>query len=59
MIWRLDEQFHVKDVWFGRTVIRSRYKLAYEVKFACMIALYRCVFAHSVGDEIAQAQAMV
>ena len=31
VIWQLDSVYHVKDVWYGRTVIRSSYKLAYEV----------------------------
>ena len=31
VIWKLDPDYQVKDVWYGRTVIRSRYKLSYEV----------------------------
>ena len=31
VIWRLDQNHRVKDVWYGRTIIRSRYKLSYEV----------------------------
>ena len=31
VIWKLDKQCQVKNVWYGRTLIRSRYKLAYEV----------------------------
>ena len=31
VLWRLDSDWEVKDVWYGRTVIRSSYKLAYEV----------------------------
>ena len=30
VIWKLDPDYQVKDVWYGRTVIRSRYKLTYE-----------------------------
>ena len=32
VLWQLDPAHHVKGVWFGRTVIQSRYKLAYEVR---------------------------
>lgn len=32
VLWRMDAHYQVKDVWFGRTVIRSSYKLAYEVR---------------------------
>ena len=31
VIWKLDTDYQVKDVWYGRSVIRSRYKLTYEV----------------------------
>ena len=31
VICKLDIHYEVKDVWFGRTVIRSKYKLTYEV----------------------------
>ena len=31
VVWNLDADYQVKKVWFGRTVIRSRYKLSYEV----------------------------
>ena len=31
VIWKLDPSYEVKEVWFGRTIIRSSYKLAYEV----------------------------
>lgn len=31
VIWELDENYKVVDVWFGRTIIRSRYKLFYEI----------------------------
>lgn len=30
VIWKLDTDYKVKDVWYGRTVIRSKYKLTYE-----------------------------
>lgn len=30
VLWRFDKFYQVKKVWYGRTVIRSRYKLAYE-----------------------------
>ena len=30
VIWKLDTDYTVKDVWYGRTVIRSKYKLTYE-----------------------------
>ena len=31
VVWKLDSSYNVKDVWYGRTVIRSKYKLTYEV----------------------------
>ncbi|XP_071112514.1 DIS3-like exonuclease 1 [Haliotis cracherodii] len=31
VIWELTPDFEVKDVWYGRTVIRSQYKLFYEL----------------------------
>ena len=31
VIWELDADYEVVDVWYGRTVIRSAYKLFYEV----------------------------
>ncbi|XP_064620645.1 DIS3-like exonuclease 1 [Lineus longissimus] len=31
VIWDLDENYEVVDVWYGRTVIRSKYKLFYEI----------------------------
>ena len=31
VIWKLDRDHQVKSVWYGRTVIRSKYKLSYEV----------------------------
>ena len=30
-MWELDEDYRVRDVWYGRTVIRSAYKLYYEL----------------------------
>ena len=30
-MWELDENYHIQDVWYGRTVIRSAYKLYYEL----------------------------
>uniref|UniRef100_UPI00358FEBF1 DIS3-like exonuclease 1 isoform X2 n=1 Tax=Myxine glutinosa TaxID=7769 RepID=UPI00358FEBF1 len=37
VLWRLDkETYEVKDVWFGRTVIRSTYKLSYETAQAVL-----------------------
>lgn len=30
MIWKLYPDYQVKDVWYGRTVITSKYKLTYE-----------------------------
>ncbi|CAG9461938.1 unnamed protein product [Pedinophyceae sp. YPF-701] len=30
VIWTLDEDFEPVDVWYGRTVIRSKYKLHYQ-----------------------------
>lgn len=32
VIWELDKNFEVVDVWYGKTIIRSRYKLFYEVQ---------------------------
>ena len=31
VVWKLDSDYQVKDMWYGRTVIRSKYKLSYEV----------------------------
>ena len=31
VVWKLDSDYQVKGVWYGRTVIRSKYKLSYEV----------------------------
>lgn len=31
VIWELTPTYEVKDVWYGRTVIRSQYKLFYEL----------------------------
>ena len=33
-LWVLDADYNVLKTWFGRTVIRSSYKLFYEVKSA-------------------------
>ena len=40
VIWTLDgsRSYHTKGVWFGRTVIRSCYKLAYEVRAGSSLA---------------------
>lgn len=32
VIWELDKNFEVVNVWYGKTIIRSRYKLFYEVQ---------------------------
>ena len=32
VIWNLDTSYRVHKVWYGRTIIRSKYKLAYEVR---------------------------
>ena len=34
VLWVLDADYNVLTTWFGRTVIRSSYKLFYEVKSA-------------------------
>ena len=39
VLWRLDSNWEVKDVWYGRTVIRSTYKLAYEVPCVTCLSL--------------------
>ncbi len=31
VVWVLDSRYRVQKVWYGRTIIRSKYKLAYEV----------------------------
>lgn len=31
VIWELDKKYEVVDVWYGKTIIRSQYKLFYEV----------------------------
>ena len=31
VVWKLDSDYQVKNVWYGRTVIRSKFKLTYEV----------------------------
>ena len=37
VIWELDANYEVKDAWYGRTVIRSKYKLFYEVYYFCFL----------------------
>jgi hypothetical protein len=32
VIWELDQDFEVVNVWYGKTIIRSSYKLFYEVR---------------------------
>ena len=32
VLWVMDSDYNVVKTWFGRTVIRSSYKLFYEVK---------------------------
>ena len=34
VIWELDKNFEVVNVWYGKTIIRSTYKLFYEVKYS-------------------------
>lgn len=36
VLWVLDSDYNVVKTWFGRTVIRSSYKLFYEVSKACL-----------------------
>ena len=31
VIWKLDQNNTVRNVWYGRTIVRSKYKLSYEV----------------------------
>lgn len=31
VMWKLSPDYEVEKVWFGRTIIRSSYKLTYEV----------------------------
>lgn len=38
VVWRLGSDYEVKDVWYGRTVIRSAYKLTYEVRGKCSVS---------------------
>ncbi len=47
-MWRLDRDYQVKSVWYGRTVIRSRYKLSYEVAQS----LHDGASAEEVGGDI-------
>ena len=45
VIWQLNNNYEVIGVWYGRTVIRSRYKLFYEVESVSNMAfdnLYCC-----------------
>ncbi|KAJ2802409.1 hypothetical protein H4R20_003290 [Coemansia guatemalensis] len=30
VVWKLDEEYHIKDVWFGRSVICSACEMSYE-----------------------------
>ncbi|KAJ2081642.1 hypothetical protein H4R24_002166 [Coemansia sp. RSA 988] len=30
VVWKLDKGYHIKDVWFGRSVIRSACEMSYE-----------------------------
>ena len=32
VMWQLNQNFEVVETWYGRTVIRSRYKLFYEAR---------------------------
>jgi len=48
VVWKLDSSYNVKDVWYGRTVIRSKYKLTYEVAQK----LFNGAAANDVTQEI-------
>lgn len=39
VIWKLDSSYCVQKVWYGRTIIRSKYKLAYEVRNNMMVCV--------------------
>lgn len=39
VIWHLDSNCQVKNVWYGRTIIKSSYKLCYEVHKAIYLFL--------------------
>lgn len=52
VLWQLDSQYKVKEVWYGRTVIRSSFKLAYETAQA----LYDGVEFEKLLEEIPEIQ---
>ena len=39
VLWVMDSDYNVVKTWYGRTVIRSSYKLFYEVKCVRSICL--------------------
>ncbi len=41
VIWELDSNYEVVDVWYGKTIIRSAYKLFYEVSIS-----FKFMFSH-------------
>ena len=48
VVWKLDKDHNIRDVWYGLTVVRSRYKLSYEVAQQ----LYDGVAASQVARDI-------
>ncbi|XP_064382954.1 DIS3-like exonuclease 1 [Halichondria panicea] len=50
VVWVLDSRYRVQKVWYGRTIIRSKYKLAYETAQA----LYDGVSAQCVLKDISE-----
>ena len=40
VIWELDTNYEVVNVWYGKTVIRSAYKLFYEVRHLNTFKIY-------------------
>jgi exoribonuclease R len=44
VIWELDKKYEVVDVWYGKTIIRSQYKLFYEVVIEIIMQLHKKVY---------------
>ena len=46
VLWEMDQSCNVKKVWYGRSVIRSAYKLTYEVCVWSVSGVCRRLEAH-------------
>ena len=55
VLCELDSSCDVVKVWFGRTVIRSSYKLTYEVRWAVRTLHVTCASCERLALQVAQA----